>query len=112
VSNFHTAKKNGPVSGAIRLAASLKSHVVVMIVVVMVVMMRLCAWNRANRERNGGDGGHDESKLPHKKFSSGWIFKYPKDGESVCSRQTDIYEWSFRKPDSPLIAMILPHVLF
>jgi heme/copper-type cytochrome/quinol oxidase subunit 2 len=45
--------------------------VVMMMVVVMVMMVvvmmtvRLCAWNRANRERNSGDGGQSESKFSH-----------------------------------------------
>ncbi|MDR3489453.1 MAG: hypothetical protein P4M05_31750 [Bradyrhizobium sp.] len=57
-----------PVKGAIRLAVSLISPVVMMMVMeVMEVMMmvRLCAWNRANRERNSGDGGQNESKFSH-----------------------------------------------
>jgi hypothetical protein len=43
--------------------------VVVMMVVMMMVMARLCTRNCANRERNSGDGGQNESKLPHKNFS-------------------------------------------
>jgi len=43
--------------------------VVVMMMVMMMMMMmmavRLCAWNRANRERNSGDGGQSESKFSH-----------------------------------------------
>jgi hypothetical protein len=67
----HTAKKNGPdQKGAIHLVASLRSPVVVMVMMVMVMVMvvmtvRLCAWNRANRERNSGDGGQSESKFSH-----------------------------------------------
>jgi hypothetical protein len=66
----HTAKKNGPDQGAIHLVASLRSPVVVMMVmmvmmVVVVMTVRLCAWNRANRERNCGDGGQSESKFSH-----------------------------------------------
>jgi hypothetical protein len=57
-----------PFNGAIRLAASLRSPVVVVVVVVMVIM-RLGTWNRANRERNSGDGGQHESKLPHQNIS-------------------------------------------
>jgi hypothetical protein len=78
-----------PLKGAIRLAGSLRSPVV-MVVVMMVT--RLCTWDRANRERNSGDGSQNESKGPHRNFSSGWISTCPNDGESVCSRQTDIYE--------------------
>ena len=60
-----------PIKGAIRLVASLRSPVVVvmMVVVVVVVMARLCAGNRANRERNSGDGGQSESKFSHKNHS-------------------------------------------
>lgn len=66
----HSAKKNGPGQGAIRLVASFRSLAVVMMVVVgmmMVVMMmrgthRLCAWNC---EGNSGDGGQSESKFSH-----------------------------------------------
>ena len=62
-----------PIKGAIHLVASLRSPVVmVMMMMVMMVMMvvmvvtvRLCAWNRANRERNCGDGGQSESKFSH-----------------------------------------------
>jgi hypothetical protein len=76
------AKKTAPLEGAIHLAASLRSFVgVVVVVVVMVVMMmmefvlmmlniRLCTWDRADRERNGGDGGQNESKFSHLKYSS------------------------------------------
>jgi hypothetical protein len=63
-----------------------------MVIVVMMVVTRLCTWDRANRERNSGDGSQNESKGPHGNFSSGWIFTCANDGESVCSRQTDIYE--------------------
>jgi hypothetical protein len=59
-----------PIKGAIRLVASLRSPVVrVVVVVVVVVMARLCAGNRANRERNSGDGGQSESKFSHKNHS-------------------------------------------
>jgi hypothetical protein len=60
-----------PIKGAIRLVASLRSPVVVvvMVVVVVVVMARLCAGNRANRERNSGDGGQSEGKFSHKNHS-------------------------------------------
>jgi hypothetical protein len=49
--------------------------VVVMVVMVMefVLMMlniRLCTWDRADRERNGGDGGQNESKFSHLEYSS------------------------------------------
>jgi hypothetical protein len=55
---------------AIRLAASLGSPVVmVMVMVLMMLNVRLCTWNRADRERNGGDGGQNESKFPHKNYS-------------------------------------------
>jgi hypothetical protein len=57
-----------PFNGAIRLAASLRSPVVVVMMVVM-VMMGLCTRNRANGERNSGDGGQHESKLPHQNIS-------------------------------------------
>jgi hypothetical protein len=53
---------------AIRLAASLRSPVV-MVMVLMMLNVRLCTWNRADRERNGGDGGQNESKFPHKNYS-------------------------------------------
>jgi hypothetical protein len=43
--------------------------VVVMMMVVMMVMARLCAGNRANGERNSGDGGQSESKFSHKNHS-------------------------------------------
>jgi hypothetical protein len=43
--------------------------VVVMMVVMVMVMARLCAWNRANGERNSGDGGQSESKFSHKNHS-------------------------------------------
>jgi hypothetical protein len=42
------------------------------VVVVVMVIMRLGTWNRANRERNSGDGGQHESKLPHRNFSLGF----------------------------------------
>ena len=72
------AKKTAPLEGAIHLAASLRSlvGVVVMVMVMMmefVLMMlniRLCTWDRADRERNGGDGGQNESKFSHLKYSS------------------------------------------
>jgi hypothetical protein len=54
-----------PIKGAIRLVASLRSPVVM----VVVVVARLCAGNRANRERNSGDGGQSESKFSHKNHS-------------------------------------------
>jgi hypothetical protein len=57
-----------PFNGAIRLAASLRSPVVVVMMVVM-VMMGLCTRNRANGERNSGDGGQHERKLPHQNIS-------------------------------------------
>ena len=63
-----------PFNGAIRLAASLRSPVVVVVVVVMVMVggtMRLCTWNRADGERNSGDVGQRESKLPHQNISLG-----------------------------------------
>jgi len=71
VSNFVTPqRKMAPIKGAIHLVASLRSPVVMvmmmmMMMVVMVVTVRLCAWNRANRERNCGDGGQSESKFSH-----------------------------------------------
>jgi hypothetical protein len=60
-----------PLEGAIDLAASLGSLVLVMVMVMvmeMVLMMlnvRLCAWDRADRERNSRDGGQSESKFSH-----------------------------------------------
>jgi hypothetical protein len=71
VSNFVTPqRKMAPIKGAIHLVASLRSPVVMVMMmmvmmVVMVVTVRLCAWNRANRERNCGDGGQSESKFSH-----------------------------------------------
>jgi hypothetical protein len=88
-----------PVEGAICLATSLRSLAFVMMVMVMMVVMvmfRLCAWNRAHRERNSGDGGQCESKFSHEYHSSAGFLKCPKHGESVYARQTDIYEWPFR----------------
>ena len=59
-----------PLEGAIDLAASLGSLVLVMVMVMEMVLMvlnvRLCTWDRADRERNGGHGGQNESKFPHK----------------------------------------------
>jgi hypothetical protein len=39
--------------------------VMVMEMVLMMLNVRLCTWDRADRERNGGDGGQNESKFPH-----------------------------------------------
>jgi hypothetical protein len=73
------AKKTAPLEGAIHVAASLRSLVGVVVVVMMVMMMesvlvmlniRLCTWDRADRERNGGDGGQNESKFSHLEYSS------------------------------------------
>jgi hypothetical protein len=73
VSNLlHRKEKWPPVRGAIRLAASLRSPVMVMVMVeVMEVMrsVRLCTRNRANRERNSGNGGQSESKFSHEYHS-------------------------------------------
>ena len=71
------AKKTAPLEGAIHVAASLRSLVGVVMVVVMMVMelvlvmlnIRLCTWDRADRERNGGDGGQNESKFSHQNCS-------------------------------------------
>jgi hypothetical protein len=70
-------RKMAPVEGAISLAAFLRSlgfgfvrMVVMMMFVVMFVMFRLCAWNRAHRERDGGEGGQCESKFSHEYYSS------------------------------------------
>ena len=68
-------KENGPLEGAIHVAASLRSLVGVVMVMVMefVLMMlniRLCTWDRADRERNRGDGGQNESKFSHLEYSS------------------------------------------
>jgi hypothetical protein len=64
-------RKMAPLNGAIHLAASLRSPVVVVVMMVVMVMMRLCTWNRADGERNSGDGGQHESKLPHQNISLG-----------------------------------------
>jgi hypothetical protein len=49
VSNVTPQRKMAPLKGAIHLAASLGSPVVVMVVMmVMVMTVRLCTWNRAN----------------------------------------------------------------
>jgi hypothetical protein len=60
-----------PLEGAIRLAASLRSPVVVVevLMVMMREMVRLRTWNRANRERNSRDSCQNESKVPHENFS-------------------------------------------
>jgi hypothetical protein len=63
-----------PIKGAIRLASSLGSLAAVMEMVLMMLNVRLCTWDRADRERNGGDGGQNESKFPHKNCSLGWSF--------------------------------------
>jgi hypothetical protein len=73
VGNLLHCKKMAPIEGAIRLAGSLRSPV--MMVVVMMMMVRLCARDRADRERNSGDGSQNEGKVPHKNFSSGWILR-------------------------------------
>jgi hypothetical protein len=74
VSNFVTPqRKMAPLEGAIDLAASLGSLVLVMVMVMVMVMemvlmmlnVRLCAWDRADRERNSRDGGQSESKFSH-----------------------------------------------
>jgi hypothetical protein len=65
-------KKDGPLEGTIRLAASLRSPVVVVVEVLMVMMremVRLRTWNRAKRERNSRDSCQNESEVPHEKFS-------------------------------------------
>jgi hypothetical protein len=70
-------KENGPVKGAIRLAASIRSLVVAVMVVVMMMMetvlmmlnVGLCTWDRAHRERNSSDGRQSESKFSHKNHS-------------------------------------------
>jgi hypothetical protein len=70
VSNVSDRKERWSLEGAIDLAASLGSLVLVMVMVMEMVLMmlnvRLCTWNCANRECNSGDGGQNESKLPHK----------------------------------------------
>ena len=65
-----------PIKGAIRLASSLGSLAAVMVMemVLMMLNVRLCTWDRAHRERNGGDGGQNESKFPHETYLLGWIF--------------------------------------
>jgi hypothetical protein len=70
VSNFVTPqRKMAPLEGAIDLAASLGSLVLVMVMVMEMVLMmlnvRLCTWDRADRERNSRDGGQSESKFSH-----------------------------------------------
>ena len=66
-----------PLEGAIHLAASLRSLVGVVMVVMMVMELvlvmlniRLCTGDRADRECKGGDGGQNESKFSHLKYSS------------------------------------------
>ena len=96
------AKKTAPLEGAIHVAASLRSLVGVVMVVVMMVMelvlvmlnIRLCTWDRADRERNGGDGGQNESKFSHLSTPR-LVSLVPKDAESICPRQMDINERSF-----------------
>ena len=95
------AKKTAPLEGAIHVAASLRSlvGVVVMVMVMMesVLMMlniRLCTGDRADRERNGGDGGQNESKFSHLSTPR-LVSLVPKDAESICPRQMDINERSF-----------------
>jgi hypothetical protein len=39
--------------------------VVVVVFVLMMLNIRLCTWDRADRERNGGDDGQSESKFSH-----------------------------------------------
>jgi hypothetical protein len=102
------AKKTAPLEGAIHLAASLRSHVGVVVMVMVMMMMefvlmmlniRLRTWDRADRERNGADGGQNESKFSHLKYSSPsflsdqkmakasahvkWIFMNGRSGTSV-----------------------------
>jgi hypothetical protein len=69
-----------------------------MMMMMMVVMMgwavRLCT---RNRERDSGDGSQNESKVSHEHLLLVRFLSAQKDGESIHPRQTDIYEWSFRK---------------
>jgi hypothetical protein len=68
------ARKTAPLEGAIHVAASLKSLVGVVVMVMEFVLMmlniRLCTWDRADRERDGSDGGQNESKFSHLEYSS------------------------------------------
>lgn len=50
--------------------------VVVMEFVLMMLNIRLCTWGRADRKRNGGDGGQNESKFSHIIYSL--VFLVPK----------------------------------
>jgi hypothetical protein len=102
------AKKTAPLEGAIHLAASLRSLVGVVVVVMMVmepvlVMLniRLCTWDRADRERNGGDSGQNESKFSHLSTPR-LVSSVPNDAESICPRQMDIFERSFWSEGSRL----------
>jgi hypothetical protein len=68
-------QKDGPLDGAIHLAASLRSRVLVVVVmtmetVLMMLNVRLRAWYRANRERNSSNSGQNESKVSHEHYSS------------------------------------------
>jgi hypothetical protein len=62
-------KKMAPIKGAIRLAASIVVLVMMVMVVMMVVVMCLGTRDRADGERNGGNGGQNERKLPHINYS-------------------------------------------
>jgi hypothetical protein len=67
VSHLSYRKEKWPrLTGPFVLTASRRLVVVMMVVM---VVARLCTRNCANRERNSGDGGQNESKLPHKNFS-------------------------------------------
>jgi hypothetical protein len=56
-------RTTAPLEGAVHLAASLRSIVGMMVMVMvmefvlMMLNIRLCTWDREDRERNGGDGG-------------------------------------------------------
>jgi hypothetical protein len=74
--NVFFKKKNGPAEGPFVFTWLVRSHAVVMMMVMVVMMMHfpsLCARDRGNGERHGGEGGQHESKLLHRDFSLGWI---------------------------------------
>ena len=65
-------RRMAPLEGAILLAPSLRSRVLVAGVMVDTVLMmlnvRLCTWYRADRERNGSNSCQNESKFSHKHY--------------------------------------------
>jgi hypothetical protein len=57
-----------PFKGPLVFSWLVRSHaVVMMMVVVMVMLAGLCARDRGDGERHGGEGGQNESKLLHRK---------------------------------------------